>query len=130
MPDMDELIKISSKYGIHLIEDAAEALGSTYKGVRAGKFGVAGVHSFHRTKTMTTGEGGALLIDDEDLYNKAKFLRDHGRSSAEPYCILEATPKYMPSNLQGALACGQFQRIDELVNKKRHFLEQYKKQYI
>ena len=70
MPDMDELIKISLKYGIHLIEDAAEALGSTYKGVRAGKFGVAGVHSFHRTKTMTTGEGGALLIDDEYLYNQ------------------------------------------------------------
>lgn len=127
MPDMDHLMSISEKYNIPLIEDAAEALGSTLKGVRAGKFGVAGVHSFHRTKTMTTGEGGALLIDDEELYERAKFLRDHGRSSNNPYFILEPTPKYMPSNLQGALACGQFQRIEELVNKKRHFLNQYKK---
>ena len=127
MPEMDSLIDISEKYGIPLIEDAAEALGSKYKGVRAGKFGIGGVHSFHRTKTMTTGEGGALLIDDDELYERAKFLRNHGRSSSIPYYTLEATPKYMPSNIQGAMGWAQLQRIDELVERKRHFLHMYKK---
>lgn len=127
MPDMDKLLEISEKYSIPLIEDAAEALGSKYKNIRAGKFGIAGVHSFHRTKTMTTGEGGALLLDDDKLFERAKFLRDHGRSSSIPYYTMEATPKYMPSNLQGAMAWAQFQRVDELVEKKRHFLHLYKK---
>jgi len=126
MPDMDLLTSISEKYDIPLIEDAAEALGSTYKGIRAGKFGVGGVHSFHRTKTMTTGEGGALLLDDDSLYDRAKFLRDHGRSSTIPYFTIEATPKYMPSNLQGAMAWAQFQRISELVERKRYLLHAYK----
>ena len=126
MGDMEELESISSEFKIPLIEDAAEALGSKYKGMRAGKFGIGGVHSFHRTKTMTTGEGGALLIDDDDIYERAKFLRDHGRSKDIPYYILEATPKYMPSNLQASLAWAQFQRIDELIEKKRYFLHQYK----
>jgi perosamine synthetase len=126
MPDMDALETISKEYDIPLIEDAAEALGSTYKGARAGKFGVGGVHSFHRTKTIATGEGGVLLLDDDELFERAKFLRDHGRSSEIAYYTLEATPKYMPSNLQGSMAWAQFQRIDELVNRKRYFLHRYK----
>jgi perosamine synthetase len=128
MPNVDELEKISKKYKIPLIEDAAEALGSKYKNIRAGKFGVGSVHSFHRTKTLTTGEGGALLLDNSKLYKRAKFLRDHGRSSKNPYYTLEATPKYMPSNLQGAMACAQFKRIDELINRKRYHLHSYKKE--
>jgi perosamine synthetase len=127
MPDMDALITISDEYGIPLIEDAAEALGSKYKGIRAGKFGIGSVHSFHRTKTITTGEGGVLLLDDDALYERAKFLRDHGRSSENAYYTLEATPKYMPSNLQASVAWAQFQRIDELIERKRYFLHRYKK---
>jgi len=126
MPDMYALEAISKEYGIYLIEDAAEALGSTYKGVRAGKFGVGGVHSFHRTKTIATGEGGVLLMDDDELFERAKFLRDHGRSTEIAYFTLEATPKYMPSNLQASMAWAQFQRIDELVDRKRYILHRYK----
>ena len=126
MPDMDALEAISKEYDIPLIEDAAEALGSSYKGVRAGKFGVGGVHSFHRTKTIATGEGGVLLLDDDKLYERAKFLRDHGRSSEIAYYTLEATPKYMPSNLQASMAWAQFQRIDELIERKRYLLHRYK----
>lgn len=127
MPEMDALEKISKDYNIPLIEDAAEALGSKYKGVRAGKFGVGGVHSFHRTKTITSGEGGALLLDNDKLYERAKFLRDHGRSSTIPYFTLESTPKYMPSNLQASMAWAQFQRIDELISRKQYLLHRYKK---
>jgi perosamine synthetase len=126
MPNMDALESISKEYNIPLIEDAAEALGSTYKGVRAGKFGIGGVHSFHRTKTIATGEGGILLLDDDKLFERAKFLRDHGRSSEIPYFTLEATPKYMPNNLQASMAWAQFQRIDELIDRKRYLLHRYK----
>lgn len=128
MPNMEELINLASKYNLYLIEDSAEALGSKYKGIRAGKFGIAGVHSFHRTKTITTGEGGMLLIDNDKVFERAKFLRDHGRSATIPYYTLEATPKYMPTNLQASLGYAQFQRIDELIEKKRQIFHAYKEQ--
>jgi perosamine synthetase len=128
MPKMNELTRLASKCNLFLIEDSAEALGSKYKGIRAGKFGVAGVHSFHRTKTLTTGEGGMLLIDDDKVFERSKFLRDHGRSNTIPYYTLEATPKYMPTNLQASLGYAQFQRIDELIAKKRAIFHAYKEQ--
>ena len=128
-PQIEKLNKISRKYNIPLIEDAAEGIGSKYKNVRAGKFGLASVHSFHRTKTMTTGEGGFLLLDNKRLYNRAKFLRDHGRSNKKFFYPLEATPKYMPSNLQGALALAQLKRVDELINIKRNIFNFYKNKF-
>jgi len=118
MPDWDGIREICDKEGIWLIEDAAEAVGSMYKGKRAGSFGVGSTFSFHRTKTITTGEGGVLLLDDDDLFERCKFLRDHGRQPGT-YFNTEVTFKYMPFNLQAALAYGQFKRIDELVDKKR-----------
>ena len=127
MPAMDELLDIAEKNQIFLIEDAAEALGSTYKGIKAGKFGVGSVFSFHRTKTLTTGEGGMLLLDDEKLYERCMFLRDHGRKPGGPmYYNYEVTYKYMPFNLQAALGFAQFQRIDELIYRKREQLNFYR----
>jgi perosamine synthetase len=125
MPDWDAISEFCSKNGILLIEDAAEALGSKYKGVRAGKFGVGSTFSFHRTKTITTGEGGMLLTDDQSLYERCKFLRDHGRSPGT-YYNTEVTYKYMPFNIQAALGYGQLQRIDELVDKKRWIWNGYR----
>ena len=127
MPNYEKIIEICTKNNLFLIEDAAESLGSTYKGKISGSFGTCSVHSFHRTKTITTGEGGALLTDDLKLYQRCKFLRDHGRSSQIPYFTLEATPKYMPSNLMGALACAQLDRVDELINIKRNIRDSYMK---
>jgi len=127
MPLMDELISIADQYGLPVIEDAAEALGSTYKGIRAGKFGIGSVFSFHRTKTLVTGEGGMLLLDDDNLYERCKFLRDHGRRPDGPaYFNYEVTYKYMPFNLQAAIGYAQFQRLDELIAKKRWIFENYK----
>jgi perosamine synthetase len=136
MPHMDEIVKISEKYNIPLIEDSAESLGSKYKGIRAGKFGIGSVFSFHRTKTLTTGEGGMLLLDDEELYKKCMIWRDHGRDGALPqhmrnpntkmYFNDYVTYKYMPFNLQAAVGYAQFQRIDELVGRKKYQLEFYK----
>jgi perosamine synthetase len=127
MPRMEELIKIADEHSIPIIEDSAEALGSMYKGTRAGKFGIGAVFSFHRTKTLTTGEGGMLLLDDEKLYQRCMVLRDHGRKPGGPmYYNYEVTYKYMPFNLQAALGYAQFQRLDELVAIKRRIFEMYK----
>ena len=127
MPLLDELQAIADQHGVPLIEDAAEALGSTYKGKRAGGFGKASVFSFHRTKTLVTGEGGMLLLDDDELYERCMFLRDHGRKPGGPaYFNFEITYKYMPFNLQAAVGYAQFQRLDELIAKKRWIFESYR----
>jgi perosamine synthetase len=126
MPDMDGLRALCDRHNLSLIEDAAEALGSMYQGVRAGKFGIGSVFSFHRTKTITTGEGGILLLDDDRLFERCKFLRDHGRVEGVPYYNSEVAYKYMPFNIQAALGYGQFQRLKELVDKKREFFYLYK----
>lgn len=127
MPLLDELTAVADKYNIPLIEDAAESLGSSYRGVKAGKFGIGSVFSFHRTKTITTGEGGMLLLDDDELYERCMILRDHGRKPGGiMYFNDEVTYKYMPSNIQAALGYAQFQRLDELVGKKREIFQMYK----
>ncbi|MEK9628828.1 MAG: DegT/DnrJ/EryC1/StrS family aminotransferase [Nitrospinota bacterium] len=126
MPDYDKLTQICTENNIFLIEDSAESLGSTLKGVRAGKFGIGSVFSFHRTKTMTTGEGGMLLLDDDKLFERCMFLRDHGRKEGAMYFNYEVTFKYMPFNVQAALGYAQFQRIEELVGLKRKQLKMYR----
>lgn len=118
MPDWESIKELCDSRGIIMIEDAAEALGSIYNGKRAGKFGVGSTFSFHRTKTISTGEGGMLLIDDDALFSRCKMLRDHGRAPGT-YFNTEVAFKYMPFNVQAALGYAQFQRIDELVGKKR-----------
>lgn len=128
MPLMDDVLRVAERHGIPLIEDSAEALGSTYRGARAGKFGVGSVFSFHRTKTLTTGEGGMLILDDDRLYERCMFLRDHGRRPGGPmYYNYEVTYKYMPFNVQAALGYAQFQRLDELVKRKRDIYRAYKR---
>jgi perosamine synthetase len=127
MPLMDDLMDIAREHEILFIEDAAEGLGSMYKGTKAGKFGLGSVFSFHRTKTITTGEGGMLVLDDADLYDRCMFLRNHGRKDDHGmYYNYEVTPKYMPFNLQAALGYAQFQRIDELIRLKREQLSMYR----
>lgn len=125
MPEISEIENLCGQRGIALIEDAAEAIGSKLSEKRAGSFGNASVFSFHRTKTLTTGEGGMLVTDDPVLYERCKFLRDHGRAPGT-YFNTEVTFKYMPSNLAAALGFAQFQRLDELVEKKRTIWKSYK----
>lgn len=125
MPDWDEIEKWSATNGIPVIEDAAESLGGIFGGRRAGKFGVASVFSFHRTKTLTTGEGGILLTDDRQLFERCRFLRDHGREPGS-YFNTEVAFKYMPSNLMASLGYGQLQRIDELTGAKQHVLHLFR----
>ncbi len=127
MPDMKNLEKICKDNNLFLIEDAAEALGSVYHGRKAGNFGVGSTFSFHNTKTMSTGEGGMLLLDDEKLYQKCVKLRDHGRGpDTKPYFNDIIGYKFMPFNIQAALGLAQFHRVEELVNIKRRHLSFYR----
>lgn len=125
--DMDRLLAIGEKYGIPVIEDAAEAIGSIYHGKRAGSMGRFGAFSFHGTKTLTTGEGGMFVTNDVDLYEKVLTLSNHGRAREQ---VKQFWPdmvgfKYKMSNLQAAIGCAQVERIDELIDAKRRVFSYY-----
>jgi len=127
IPDMDSICEIAQRHGIKIIEDAAQAIGSEYKGRKAGSFGDAGVFSFHGSKTLTTGEGGMLATNREDIYSRVLFLRDHGRSPGDKmFYNTEVAYKYKMSSMQAALGLAQLERIDELVGRKRQIFNWYK----
>ena len=126
MPDMDELIEVAQDHGIAVIEDAAEAIGSEYKGRRAGTFGDTGVFSFHGSKTLTTGEGGMLVTNSEDIYRQALFFRDHGRQPGDKlFWNTSVAYKYKMSSMQAALGLAQLERVEELISRKRQIFEWY-----
>jgi perosamine synthetase len=126
--DMDAIMGIAKKHNLVVLEDAAEALGSEYKGKKAGSIGDAGVFSFHGTKTISTGEGGIMVTNNADVYERAKILNDHGRNPkiAKTFWMEEYGYKYKMSNLQAAMGCAQIERADELIDKKREVFSWYK----
>jgi perosamine synthetase len=127
MPDIDAIRKIANQHSIAIIEDAAESLGALYKGRKAGSFGDTGVFSFHGSKTLTTGEGGMLVTDNEAIYKRCLILSDHGRHPEDDkmFWQREIGFKYKMSCLQAALGLAQLERIDELVRHKRQIFSWY-----
>lgn len=125
--DMDALLAIGEEYGIPVIEDAAEALGSEYHGRRAGSMGRFATFSFHGTKTVTTGEGGMFVTNDPDLYERVLTLSNHGRARGQTKQFWPDMVgfKYKMSNIQAAIGLGQMQRIDELIARKRAIFDRY-----
>ncbi len=125
--DMDAIMEIGKKYGLPVIEDAAEALGSVYKGKNAGAIGDMATFSFHGTKTVTTGEGGALIVQSDALYDKISILESHGRDPKVPkqFWCEQVGFKYKMSNIEAAIGAAQMERIDELVQRKREIFESY-----
>ena len=127
IPEMDKIKEIAEKHNIAIIEDAAEAMGSIYKGKKAGSLGDIGVFSFHGSKIMTTGEGGMLVTYDKDIHERCLKLRDHGRAvSDKMFWNDEIGYKYKMSSLQAALGIAQLKRIEELVENKRSIFNWYK----
>lgn len=126
--DMDSLLAIGKKHGIPVIEDAAEAIGSVYHGRRAGSMGKFGSFSFHGTKTMTTGEGGMFVTNDEELYETVLTLSNHGRARAQTKQFWPDMVgfKYKMSNVQAAIGCAQVERVEELISRKRDVLKFYR----
>ena len=132
LADMNELLKIGKQYGIPVIEDAAEAIGSKYLGQRAGSIGLFGVFSFHGSKTITTGEGGMFVTSDANLFERVLTLSNHGRDKNEKRMFWPAVVgfKYKMSNIQAAMGCAQLLRINELVCKRQETLASYKKELL
>ena len=125
--DMDRLLEIGDRYGIPVIEDAAEAIGSVYHGKRAGSIGRFGTFSLHGSKTITTGEGGVFVTNDGCLYDKVLTLSNHGRSRTQSKQFWPDVVgfKYKMSNIQAAIGCAQMERIGELILRKREIFQSY-----
>ena len=126
--NMNELLEIGKRYGIPVIEDSAEAIGSVYHGKCAGSMGKFGTFSFHGTKTITTGEGGMFVTNDKDLYDRVLTLSNHGRvrGQAKQFWPNFVGFKYKISNIQAAIGCAQLERIEELIARKREIFSIYK----
>lgn len=125
--EMDEIITIGKQYGLAVIEDAAEALGSEYKGRKAGTIADFGVFSFHGTKTITTGEGGAVITNRDDMVEKLNMIDGQGRRpGAKFFWVDEIGLKYKMSNLQAAIGLAQFERADALVDVKQKIFNWYR----
>jgi perosamine synthetase len=123
---MDSINKLAQEYDLYVIEDAAEAHGAEYKGKRVGSLGTCGAFSFYGNKIITTGEGGMITTNDADLYERAKFLRDHAMSKDKRYWHTEVGYNYRMTNIQAALGLAQLERIRELIEKRVQLFNWYK----
>ncbi len=116
---IDEIMEIAERYEIPVIEDAAEALGSTYNKQHLGTFGKIGILSFNGNKIITTSGGGAIITDDKYYADKAKFLSEQARDPAPHYQHTEIGYNYRLSNVCAAIGRGQMLVLDERVKRKR-----------
>jgi perosamine synthetase len=116
---MDELLEIAEKNQIMIIEDNAESPGGTYKGKQLGSMGKLSCFSFFANKIITTGEGGMILTDEEDLYYHLKELRDHGMSRNRRYLHVALGFNYRMTNMQAAVGLAQLERLDEILDLRK-----------
>jgi len=122
----DEILAIGKKYGIPVIEDAAESLGSRYNGKMCGSLGEMGILSFNGNKIITTSGGGALVSDNEEYIRKARFLSTQARDNAPHYQHSETGYNYRMSNIVAGIGRGQMEVIEERVKKRRDNFYYYK----
>lgn len=122
---MDEIVSLCNQYEVPIVEDAAESLGSTYKGRASGTFGNFGIYSFNGNKIITTSGGGALVSDNEELIQKARFLATQARDPAPYYQHSESGFNYRMSNLLAGVGRAQLQVLDDRVNTRRQIFNRY-----
>lgn len=123
--DLDPILQVCDRYEIPLIEDAAEALGATYKGRSPGTFGRIGVYSFNGNKIITTSGGGMLVSEEADLVAKARFLATQARDPAPHYQHSEIGYNYRLSNVLAGIGRGQLQVLSDRVAARRRNYETY-----
>ena len=124
--DMDPLMELAEKYDVLVIEDAAEAIGSKYKGKIAGTIAPLGIFSFHATKTITTGEGGAVVTRDVELRDQMRLFRSHGMSTKR-YWHEVAGHNFRLTNMQAAIGCAQLEQIDKIILERSRVYRSYKR---
>lgn len=128
--DYDQIFKIAKKYNLLVIEDASHALGAQYKGKRIGSFADMTILSFHPVKHITTGEGGMVLTNNKDFYEKLKTLRHHGMIKKPEnggwYCEMEYPGfNYRITDFQCALGLSQLKKINKFIKKRKEIVEIY-----
>lgn len=123
--DMDPLLALANKYGLKVIEDAAEMHGQTYRGKPCGSFGDISTFSFYPNKHITTGEGGMIVTDDPFLAEKCRSLRNLCFKPEQRFVHDELGWNFRMSNLQAALGIAQLERLDEFVKIKRRMGKRY-----
>jgi len=126
--DMDRIMEICNKYDVTVIEDAAESLGTYYKGRHTGTIGDYGIFSFNGNKIITTSGGGMLVSDNEERIAKTRFWATQSRDQARHYQHSELGYNYRMSNIVAGIGRGQLKVLDERVEKKRYIFDFYKKE--
>ncbi len=115
--DMDPILRVAKDHGVFVVEDAAQAHGALYKGSKCGSLGDLGVFSFYATKNMTTGEGGMITTNNEDLARRIELLRNHGQEAK--YFHTELGGNYRMTSIQAALGISQLEKLERLNEIRR-----------
>jgi len=123
-----DIAAIASKYDIQLIEDAADAIGSTVNGKPSGSFGKMGIMSFNGNKVITTSGGGALISQDESIIDRAKYLSNQAREIKPYYVHREVGYNYMMSNILAGIGRGQLAALENHITRRREIFDIYKKE--
>ena len=123
--EMDKILKLAKKYNLKVIEDAAEMHGQTYFGKPCGSFGDISTFSFYPNKHITTGEGGMVVTDDEELAERCRMIRNLCFRKDVRYVHDEISDNYRFTNLQAAVGLAQLERLDEFVGRKREMGHYY-----
>ena len=130
--DMDALAEIATAHGIPLLEDAAQGIGAFHRGRALGAIGALGALSFHETKNLISGEGGALLINDAQYAERAEIVREKGtdrskflRGQVDKYTWVDLGSSYLPSDILAAFLWAQLEHADELIVRRKNVWESY-----
>jgi perosamine synthetase len=123
--DMEPVLELALRYGLNVIEDAAEMIGQTYKGKPCGSFGDISTFSFYPNKHITTGEGGMVVTDDDTLADAARGLRNLCFQPQKRFVHERLGWNYRMTNLQAAMGLAQLERLDEFVSRKRRMGARY-----
>jgi perosamine synthetase len=125
--DMDPVLELASKYGLKIIEDAAEMHGQEYKGKKCGSFGDISIFSFYPNKHITTGEGGMVLTDDDVLADRCRQLKNLCFEPSRRFVHEEIGWNYRMTNMQAALGVAQLEQIESIIKRKREIGQRYSK---
>lgn len=128
--DLDRLLAVAQQYNVPIVEDAAESLGTTYKGRHTGTFGALGILSFNGNKVITTGGGGAIITNDPELARRAKYLTTTAkRPHRWEFFHDEIAYNYRLPNLNAALGCAQLELLPDFLKRKRALAESYRRSF-